>query len=61
MQLYAAQNATNVAGCYLQNQKIKKKSTCAGQAPPSITIRRRPLTQAEKTPEPLPHPYTRAR
>ena len=39
----------------------KKNSTCEGQAaPPGINVRRRPLTQAEKTPEPLPHPYTGA-
>jgi hypothetical protein len=34
MQFYAAQNATNVAGCYLQNQKIKKKIDLRGPSPP---------------------------
>ena len=36
---------------------IKKKTRPAGGRNPRALYKRRPLTQAEKTPEPLPHPY----
>jgi len=34
----------------------KKKLDLRGKPPPSVNVRRRPLTQAEKTSEPVLHP-----
>jgi len=39
---------------------LKKKLGLRGEENPRALYKRRPLTQAEKTPEPLPHPYTGA-
>ena len=36
--------------CWAQNQK-KKTQPARGKPPPSINVKRRPLTQIEKTPE----------
>ena len=41
---------------YINNYGFKKNSACGGKKPRAL-YKRRPLTQAEKTPELLPHPY----
>ena len=45
---------------YLWMVHVQKKNSACGGRNPWALYKRRPHTQAEKTPEPLPHPYTGA-